>query len=152
MDILSLHLSHEGCATYIQNNKIIFHTQLDRYNRFKYNTFPTYEIISVLKKINIKIIFYDKEHHHLFHAYCSLTWKTNIKNILVTDSRGKEIEDDFERESFYKYNNNKLKHIKTFTKNDAPTIGDNYAEFTENNFESSVACGKTMAWSLYDER
>ncbi len=181
MDILSLHLSHEGCATYVQNNKIIFHTQLDRYNRFKYNTFPTYEIISVLKKINIdiiiitflnennsallwrdflqalpniekrKIIFYGKEHHHLFHVYCSLTWKTNIKNILVTDSRGKEIEDDFERESFYKYNN-KLKHIKTFTKNDAPTIGDNYAEFTENNFESSLACGKTMAWSLYDER
>ena len=181
MNILSLHLSHEGCATYIQDNKIIFHTQLDRYNRFKYNTFPTYEIISILKKINIdiiiitflnennsallwrdflqalpniekrKIIFYGKEHHHLFHAYCSLTWRTNIKNILVTDSRGKEIEDDFERESFYMYNN-KLEHVKTFTKKDAPTIGDNYAEFTEKNFESSLACGKTMAWSLYDER
>ena len=181
MNILSLHLSHEGCATYVKNNKIIFHTQLDRYNKFKYNTFPNYEIVSIFRKLDIdliiitflnennsallwrdflstlpnaskqKILFFGKEHHHLFHAYCSLTWNTDIENILVTDSRGKIYKDDFERESYFKFNK-QLKHIKTFTKNEAPTIGDNYAEFTENYFGSSHDCGKTMAWSLYDER
>ena len=181
MNILSLHLSHEGCATYVKNNKIIFHTQLDRYNKFKYNKFPNYEIVSIFKKLDIdliiitflnennsallwrdflstlpnakkqKVLFFGKEHHHLFHAYCSLTWNTNIKNILVTDSRGKIYKDDFERESYYRFDK-QLEHIKTFTKNEAPTIGDNYAEFTEDHFGSSHDCGKTMAWSLYDER
>ena len=181
MDILSIHLSHEGCATYVKENKIIFHTQLDRYNKFKYYTFPSYDFVSILRNINIdliiitflnennsallwkdflctlpningeKILFFGEEHHHLFHAYCALTWDTNIKNILVTDSRGKKIGDDFERETYYKYND-ELQHIKTFTKHEAPTIGDNYAEFTEDHFESSHVCGKTMAWSLYDDR
>ena len=56
MNILSLHLSHEGCATYVKNNKIIFHTQLDRYNKFKYNTFPNYEIVSIFRKLDIDLI------------------------------------------------------------------------------------------------
>ena len=46
--LLSLHFSHDGCATYIQNNQIIFHTQLDRYNRYKHNSLPSKKITDLL--------------------------------------------------------------------------------------------------------
>tara|TARA_B100000035_G_scaffold110211_2_gene93585 strand:+ start:5871 stop:7238 length:1368 start_codon:yes stop_codon:yes gene_type:complete len=179
--ILSLHLSHEGCATYIKDNEIIFHTQLDRYNRFKNTTVPSKAFLDIIKSIEIdlvlitflnennsalvwreflltlpnlkdkKFLIYGQEHHHLFHAYCSLTWNKKIKNILIVDGRGKKIKDDFERESLFKYDG-KLNHIKTYTKNEAPTIGSDYESFTQKYFQSSHDCGKTMAWSLYDER
>ena len=58
MNILSIYTSHDGCMTYIKNNKIIFHTQLDRYNRFKYYSFPVKQTIRELEKLPIdKIIF-----------------------------------------------------------------------------------------------
>jgi len=38
MKVLAIHASHDGCVTYVKNNKIVFHTQLDRYNRFKYSS------------------------------------------------------------------------------------------------------------------
>ena len=50
MNILSIYTSHDGCMTYIKDNKIIFHTQLDRYNRFKYYSFPVKQTIKELEE------------------------------------------------------------------------------------------------------
>ena len=55
MNILAIHTSHDGCMTYVKNNKIIFHTQLDRYNRFKHNTFPVKSLFEIIKNLEIKI-------------------------------------------------------------------------------------------------
>jgi len=95
MNILSLYLSHDGCITYIKNNKIIFHTQLDRYNRFKHSTIPSRKLLKIIESLDIdkilithlhsvsvelwlrllnknlkeKIFFFGDSHHHLFHAF-----------------------------------------------------------------------------------
>ena len=177
MNIISIYASHDGCVTYIQNNKIIFHTQIDRYNRIKHYSYPVKKIIQELEKLeidkilichnywnhcsgiwsdlikssrklkNIEIVYYADKFHHLFHAYCALTWNKNIKNILVCDGRGTIFEDHFENESFYTFDKN-LNHILT----EKNKIGERYEIFTEEHFGTVHNCGKTMAWSLYDER
>tara|TARA_R100001530_G_C4317487_1_gene154765 strand:+ start:179 stop:1546 length:1368 start_codon:yes stop_codon:yes gene_type:complete len=179
VNILSLHLSHEGCATYIENNKIKFHTQIDRYNRFKYFSYPTKHLINIFEKLPIDtlLLSYGSEdssldlwidvlktskklsklkvhktsgEHHLFHAYCSLTWNKDLKNILVCDGTGASYKDDFERESFYTFNKD-LDHVVTFNKNDGPPIGLLYEEFTKKHFNNGLDCGKTMAWSIHNK-
>ena len=173
MNILSIYASHDGCVTYIKDNKIVFHTQIDRYNRFKYYSFPVKSLIQELEKLeidkiiishshhnamgmwddlinnsnklkNIEIHYYGEEHHHLFHAYCALTWIKNIKNILVCDGTGSKYKEIIERESLFNFG----KRIKT----ESNKIGLAYEHFTGCFFEHPLECGKTMAWSLHDSR
>lgn len=177
MNVLSIHTSHDGCMTYVSKNKIIFHTQLDRYNRMKHYTFPTKNILNIIENLDIdkliithledhstllwrdvfqsslklKNIFnnnliYYNNHHHLFHVYCALTWNKNIKNILICDCRGKKINNNYENESYYTFNNLILNHVIT----ESNSIGEDYQNFTENFFKNPHALGKTMALSLYD--
>jgi len=176
MNIVSIYGSHDGCLTYTKNNKIIFHTQLDRYNKFKHATYPTKEIIRILENLDIDlfllshnrfhtidiwigfilfnkklkkipIINYECRYHHLFHAYCALTWNKNYKNILVCDGAGTHYKDYFEQESHFTFDT-KLKHIIT----ESNKIGLKYEQFTRKHFDHQLDCGKTMAWSLYDEK
>ena len=160
MNVLAIHTTHDGCMTYVKNNKIIFHTQLDRYNRFKHTTFPVKLVFEILDNIkvdkilitslglktlpstplwkdmlkdsklkNVKIIFYDDYYHHLFHAYCGLTWNKKLKNILVCDGSGAKYGDNLERESLYFYNK-KLEHVST----ESNGIGIRYELFTKKHF------------------
>ena len=177
MNILTIHTSHDGCVTYVENNKIIFHTQLDRYNKFKHATFPVKSIIKIIESLpidkiiitcldiassidvwtnvlkeeskckDIEIIYYQHYYHHLLHAYCALTWDKKIKNILVCDGAGAKYGNGIENESLYFFNK-KLEHIST----ESNQIGYRYEEFTTKHFNHPLDCGKTMAWSLYDER
>lgn len=177
MNILSIYASHDGCVTYIRNNTIIFHTQIDRYNRFKHFSFPVKSLIQEIEKLEIdkvlisdyagnssvviwlecmresrklkdlEVIYYADKFHHLFHAYCVLSWNTKIKNLLVCDGRGAVFEDYFENESFYTFDKN-LKHILT----EKNKIGERYGLFSAEHFGSGHDSGKTMAWSLYDKR
>ena len=173
MNVLSIYASHDGCVTYVENNEIVFHTQIDRYNRFKHYSFPVKKLIEELEKLKIdKIIishsnfhamgmwddilmnskklrsidvhYYGEEHHHLFHAYCALTWNQNIKNILVCDGTGSKYKEIIERESLFNFG----ERIKT----ESNKIGLAYEHFTGEFFEHPLECGKTMAWSLHDNR
>ena len=173
MNILSIYASHDGSVTYVKNNQIVFHTQIDRYNRFKHYSFPVKNLIQELEKLeidkiiishshhnamgmwddlinnsnklkNIEIHYYGEEHHHLFHAYCALTWNKNIKNILVCDGTGSKYKEIIERESLFNFG----KRIKT----ESNKIGLAYEHFTGCFFEHPLECGKTMAWSLHDSR
>ena len=173
MNILSIYASHDGSVTYVKNNQIVFHTQIDRYNRFKHYSFPVKNLIQELEKLeidkiiishshhnamgmwddlinnsnklkNIEIHYYGEEHHHLFHAYCALTWNKNIKNILVCDGTGSKYKEIIERESLFNFG----KRVKT----ESNKIGLAYEHFTGCFFEHPLECGKTMAWSLHDSR
>jgi len=182
MKLLSIYMSHDGCISYIKDNKIIFHTQLDRYNRIKHSAIISKEVIDILKNIKIdvllisyaeknnsallweevftrssikdlkniwinKLVRYEDKEHHLFHAYCGLTWNTNIKNIIVCDGTGKKLNNiQYENESFYTFKNKKLKHIKTYSNN----IGNKYDRFSFSIFGDVFSNGKTMALSLHD--
>lgn len=174
MNVLAIHASHDGCVTYIKNNKIVFHTQIDRYNRFKHCSFPVKKLIEEIEKLsidkvlltcvdgnssvylwndilkneskckNLNFVYYEDAYHHLLHAYCALTWNKNIENILVCDGKGTKYKDIFESESLYSFN----KHL--ITENNM--IGERYEAFSKEHFNNELECGKTMAWSLYDER
>ena len=179
MKVLAIHASHDGCVTYVKNNKIVFHTQLDRYNRFKHTTFPVKPIIEIIENLeidkilitslaihsstriwdnvlrkesklkNLDILYYEDYYHHILHAYCALIWDTKIKNILVCDGGGAKYKNDTnERESLYFNVKNKIQHISTENNG----IGKKYERFTKVHFGHPLACGKTMAWSLHDER
>lgn len=59
-----------------KNNQIVFHTQIDRYNRFKYYSFPVKSLIQELEKLEIdKIII---SHHSRDHSM--IIWDDLIKN------------------------------------------------------------------------
>jgi len=176
--ILSLYLSHDGCMTYVNDNKIVFHTQLDRYNRFKHYSYVTKNLLNIIKNIdfdyliisyatntnsinlwndvfidhdihslkNYKIIPYNNKYHHLFHAYCALTWDKNYKNVLICDGTGAEYKNDYERESLFYYNNN-LKHC--FTENKG--IGVDYELCSLKKYNKGFQEGKLMALSLHEK-
>ena len=51
MNILAIHTSHDGSMTYVKENKIVFHTQLDRYNRMKHMACPSYKALKIIEGI-----------------------------------------------------------------------------------------------------
>lgn len=136
---LAIHASHHGSITIFNNEEIIVHTQIDRFNRFKGFSHPEKKLINKLKKfkfnkvfitsledhcvglwktilIKNKIIDIDniyEDHclnHHLYHVYCSALVNP-ITNCIVCDGRGANKNDQYEYFSIYK----NLKNIKTFT-------------------------------------
>jgi predicted NodU family carbamoyl transferase len=164
--------------TYIKDDKIIFHTQLDRYNRIKHYSYITKNILNIIKNIDFDYLLlnylehdnsaalwedifrdYDifllkkfnivkyKDMHHLFHAYCALTWKKNYKNILICDGRGAKYKQDYEKESLFYYDNNNLLH--SFTENRG--IGLDYLTCSFKKYNKLFQEGKLMALSLFDE-
>lgn len=175
--ILSIHMSHHGSMTYVENNNIIFHTQIDRYNRIKNSSFITKNTLDIIKTLEIdyflltyskencslmwaeildsenflnvknKIINYGEKYHHLFHVYCALTWNKNYKNILVCDGAGAKYKNDYENESLFNLENNNLIHIFT----ESNRIGNKYENASFSVYNSHFKEGKLMALSLVDK-
>jgi carbamoyltransferase len=87
-NILALHLSHHGTMTYVKNKKIIFHTQLDRYNRIKNSSLPSYTLEKILENLEIDILIITnlkytslEEWKYIFkNCY---HWKNKFKNLKV---------------------------------------------------------------------
>ena len=59
------------------------------------------ETVWINKFKKISRVDYGETNHHLFHAYCALTWNKKIKNILTCDGGGSRYLKDFERESYF---------------------------------------------------
>jgi len=101
MNILALHLGHDGSVTVIEGDEIIIHHQLDRFNKFKHEFAPSFELFFLFQDLKIKfdkvvitsmgtrnlpikyflkkffnvkdvdIISIDQTQHHIFHAKCA---------------------------------------------------------------------------------
>ena len=54
MYYLAVHTSHHGSLTIFNDNEIIVHTQLDRFNRFKGYATVEKKLIDKLKQYNFK--------------------------------------------------------------------------------------------------
>ena len=54
MKILSYHFGHDGSITYLRKGRIIFHSQLERTNKFKSHAIPSRELIEALKRHEVK--------------------------------------------------------------------------------------------------
>jgi carbamoyltransferase len=55
MNILAIHTSHDGSISIVSDNNLIVHQQIDRFNKFKHDSIPSFELIQ--KIINLKITF-----------------------------------------------------------------------------------------------
>jgi predicted NodU family carbamoyl transferase len=178
--ILSLYTSHDGCVTYIVDNKIVFHTQIDRHNKYKHSSLPSKELTDFLYSLDFdvllisqtpshstsewygifegsykwyqkfkkfKIINFELSEHHLFHAYCALAWKKDIKNIVVCDGHGIKKNNFREQESIYKFENEILHHVNTESNN----IGHHYSQSSFQIYDQYFTEGKLMAYSLHND-
>ena len=68
---LYIHTSHDGSVTLIDDRRIIFHHQIDRFNRFKHTASPSFRFFEELIALNKKIeklffTFYPKDHTTYF--------------------------------------------------------------------------------------
>jgi len=86
--ILSLHLDHDGSATYVVNNKVVFHTQLDRYNRLKHSALITKNFLDYLYKLEfdvliITFLYFDNVNilNSIFHT--SKRWIDKLQKVKV---------------------------------------------------------------------
>jgi hypothetical protein len=73
MNILSIHTSHHGSISISQNNQLIVHTEISRFNKFKYLPWPSDKLF---KKINSLGLEFDVLFIFLFtrqllkHVHC----------------------------------------------------------------------------------
>ena len=136
MNILSLHLGHDGSVTIIEGNEVVIHHQLDRFNKFKHEYMPSFELLEKIKNLNIKfdkvvitsmgstlfpinyflqkfynikaedIIEFNQSEHHYFHAKCAQHIFNYPSNCFYYVSDGEGAEQPLKHDS--KFINNKI--------------------------------------------
>jgi len=129
MNILSLHLGHDGSVTIIEGNEVVIHHQLDRFNKFKHEFMPSFDLLQKIKDLNIKfdkvvitsmgtmsfpihyfiqkfyniktedIIEFWQSDHHYFHAKCAQFIFNNPTNCFYYVSDGEGAEHSMTHES-----------------------------------------------------
>ena len=86
MKILSWHFGHDGSLTYSNNNRLIFHTQLDRFNGYKHNGVISKSLINKLSNLNVDlfIVTYVVHNSWVDRAIDYLKLDTNLLYIIPT--------------------------------------------------------------------
>jgi len=75
-NLLSLHFSHDGSATYVKNDKVVFHTQLDRYNKYKHASLPSKKITDILLNLEFDKLLITQIPSRSTDEWFGM-WKTN---------------------------------------------------------------------------
>ena len=169
---LTIHSSHNGSVSISVDNELIVHTEISRFNKFKYSPLPSFELIEKINSLNIVfdtiLITYQFDNclglwkdfvkkyinktenckilfsneHHLFHAACALTFSSD-ENIIVWDQEGKiENFGEFEACENFTFYNNKLK------KNFQELYTNSYINKKINNLYVSNEIGLGDAYSF----
>ena len=169
---LTIHSSHNGSVSISVDNELIVHTEISRFNKFKYSPLPSFELIEKINSLNIVfdtiLITYQFDNclglwkdfvkkyinktenckilfsneHHLFHAACALTFSSD-ENIIVWDQEGKiENFGEFEACENFTFYNNKLK------KNFQELYTNSYINKKINNLYISNEIGLGDAYSF----
>ena len=179
MNILSIYASHDGCVTYVQDGKIKFHTQIDRYNRFKHSAFPNRSLFNLINSLKVDKLIISHGKDHAMGVWKSvLDYSDNLKKTLNEDGLiyygdkyhhmfhaycvstwNKDVQDILVADGGGTTVNGQVEnesHYKNgnskFIKLETNQIGKDYENFTREHFGNWFHCGKTMAWSLYDRR
>jgi hypothetical protein len=53
VNVLSIHLGHHGSISISKGNELIVHTEISRYNKFKYASWPAYSLIKKINELNL---------------------------------------------------------------------------------------------------
>ena len=79
---LYIHTSHDGSITAVKDRKILFHHQIDRFNKFKNSSVPSFELFKILinvGKINkIFFTFFPKDNMTIF-------WQNYLQKLGLID-------------------------------------------------------------------
>ena len=54
MNLLIVHTSRDGSITVIKDDKLVVHSQLERFNKIKSSPYPTIPLIQKIKRMNIE--------------------------------------------------------------------------------------------------
>jgi carbamoyltransferase len=178
MNLLTIHYGHNGSITVSKDNKLIVHTEIERFSKIKYS----YKINNnLIKKINDLNIFFDlivishwenhdlkdnfylnfnrnkncliileniKHPHHFYHALC-VSYNTNISfDQIIVFDGNGKIKNGL-HEIESVYDSN-FKEIKKNYYEKYVSLGWAYQAITiALGFKNPLEAGKTMAFSVY---
>ena len=72
MSFLFIHCSHDGAITIVDNNEIVAHTQIERFNRFKHSSFLCKSLIDYINNLNLN--FKSVHLTGIRHGHCVDQW------------------------------------------------------------------------------
>ena len=80
---LYIHTSHDGSITAVKDSKILFHHQIDRFNKFKNSSVPCFELfknlIGMEKIEKVFFTFFPKDNMTIF-------WQNYLQKLGIIDS------------------------------------------------------------------
>jgi predicted NodU family carbamoyl transferase len=90
MNAIFIHCSHDGSMTIVINGEFHAHVQLDRYNRIKNDSVPSYELLQYLKslKIDFDLIYFTQLFNDTLRMWYDAFWNWKIiskKTVLKYD-------------------------------------------------------------------
>ena len=103
MNYLFIHASHDGTITIVQENKVIVHTQIDRFNRFKYTSFPSRTLIEFINSLNLEF----KEVHitGLTNNHCAAQWAECLQSDIIVGYETQVYVDVHSHHNYHAYSN-----------------------------------------------
>lgn len=80
MNAIFIHCSHDGSMTIILNNEFHAHVQLERYNRIKNDSVPSYELLQYLKslKVEFDLIYFSQLFNDTLRMWYDAFWNWKI--------------------------------------------------------------------------
>ncbi len=89
MNLIAIHTGHDGSVSVCSNNKLLFHQQIDRYNKSKHQAYPSFELINKINSFNLsfdKVIF-----TAISHRSVTDLWQDIFKNGLLKCNKNCEV-------------------------------------------------------------
>jgi len=173
---LYLHTSHDGSLTAVKDGDLLFHHQLDRFNKLKHSSVPSIDILKNLKRADkVYFTYYPKDNstffwkrvlerfkiidkkteivldekiHHLYHASCAKLFFPYADYFFVWDQQGARSPHGIEQETLYTKNFDKI-YSNNRVDNFNIGFGERYAIATRISGFYELEDGKTMALAQY---
>lgn len=86
--VLSIHTDHDGSVTYVENSQVVFHTQLDRYNRHKHCADISKKLFDYLYQLDFDTLLITSLYvdsllylNNLFHS--SKKWLDKLQKVKI---------------------------------------------------------------------
>lgn len=165
MNILALHLGHDGSLTIIEGDEIIIHHQLDRFNKYKHEYIPSFDLLEKVKKLNItfdkviitsmgstlfpiqyflqkffnvkseNILEVNQIEHHFFHAVCAKHLFNNPSNTFYLISDGEGAEQNLKHENKF-INGANVCEAESIYDEHLKSYFKNYSTYAQLNIEN----------------
>lgn len=132
MNIISIHTSHDGAITIVKNNKLLVHTQIDRFNNIIASAMPSLKLIKKIKELNIK---FDIVLFSFLKDSCHWFWEEQLHKYNLLNKKHKFLY--FEDKNHHYFHNMCAKATIGTNKN-VVVIDGHGSPLKENKFEQET--------------